>query len=424
MPLPRSVGPISRIGSKNMSEQDFRDKTAIAGIGYSRSVENPGGFSKKSGVDVLTLAVRAARSACADAGLDPREVDGAVMYQMFDDSVRTGLVLSALGSRKVGYASNLVGGGNYASFAVIQAAQAVYHGIANYVLVYRALNGRSGIRIGHWGASAGGGLPRVGGESQFSSIYGLAGAASNHGFEARRYMDLYGVTSLDLAHFAVNSRSNAIKNPRAMMRTPLTIEDHQQSRIISDPYHLFDCCQETDVACAMIVTSAERARALKKRPVLISAGIGGGVSPVPNIEDTNLINIGPRLLAAAGVELSDIDVFEGYDAFTDMPMRMIEDMGWCKRGEAKDFIKDGRIGLDGDLPSQTHGGLINEGYCHGFNNVLEAVQQLRGDAEDLCPNWHLGEHTYDRKLCRQVRDAEIALNVSVLGSSAIILKRD
>ncbi|HKT72241.1 MAG TPA: hypothetical protein VJQ47_05080 [Steroidobacteraceae bacterium] len=406
-----------------MSEQDFRDKTAIAGIGYSRSPERPGAFSKNSGVSVSTLAVRAAREACADAGLDPKEIDGAVTYQMFDDSVRTEPVLSALGCHKVNYASNLVGGGNYASFAVFQAAQAVYHGICNYVLVYRALNGRSGIRMGHWGAGAGGGSNRVGGESQFSSIFGLAGAASYHGFEARRYMDLYGITSRDLARFAVNSRSNAVKNPRATMRTPMTIEDHQNSRIICDPYHLLDCCQETDVGCTLIVTSTERARELKKRPVLISAGIGGGLSPIPNIEDTNLIHIGPRLLAAADVKLSDIDVFEGYDAFTDMPMRMIEDMGWCKRGEAKDFIKDDRISLDGELPTQTHGGLINEGYCHGFNNVLEAVQQLRGDAEDLCPNWQQGEHTYDRAICRQVRDAQVALNVSVMGSSAIVLRR-
>ncbi len=406
-----------------MSESDFRNKTAVAGIGYSRSPDAPGAFSKKSGVDVLTLTVRAARAACSDAGLDPKEIDGAVSYQMFDDSVRTEPVLAALGCRNVAYASNLVGGGNYSSFAVFQAAQAVYHGICNYVLVYRALNGRSGIRMGHWGAGAGGGANRVGGEGQFGSIFGLAGAASFHGFEARRYMDLYGVTSLDFARFAVNSRSNAVKNPRATMRAPMTIEDHQNSRLISDPYHLLDCCQETDVGCAVIVTSVERARALRKRPVLISAGIGGGLSPVPNIEDTNLLNIGPRLLKAADVALADIDLFEGCDAFTDMPMRMIEDMGWCKRGEAKDFIRDGRISLDGELPVQTHGGLINEGYCHGFNNVLEAVQQLRGEAEDLCPNWQQGEHTYDRKLCRQVRDPQVALNVSVMGSSAIVLRR-
>jgi len=406
-----------------MSEDDFRDRTAIVGIGYSRSPENPGAFSRNSGVDVLTLAARAAREACADAGLEPTKIDGLVTYQMFDDSVRTNLVASALGAGPITYASNLVGGGNYASFAVMQAAQAVYHGVADHVLVYRALNGRSGVRIGHWGAGAGGGTPRVGGDSQFSSIYGMAGAPSQFAFEARRYMDLYGVTSRDFAEWAVNARANAVKNPRAMMRKPITIEDHQQSRVISDPYRLLDCCQETDVACALIVTSAERARDLSSNPVLISAAIGGASNPVSDIVDTNLVHIGSRLLRAADVELSDIDVFSGYDAFTDLPMRMIEDMGWCGRGEAKDFIKDGRISLDGALPVQTNGGLINEGYCHGFNNVLEVVQQLRGNAEDLCPDWRSGRHTYDRAICRQVRDAEVALQVSVSGTSALVLKR-
>ena len=157
--------------------------------------------------------------------------------------------------------------------------------------------------------------------------------------------------------------------------------------------------------------------------MLISAGIGGG-RPLPDIVDTGLVKIGPRLLQAAGIELGDIDVFEGYDNFTDMPMRMMEDMGWCKRGEAKEFIQEGRVTLDGELPVNTNGGLMNEGYCHGFNNVLEAVQQLRGEAEDLCPGWRDGAHSYDRDCCRQVRDARIALNASVQGSSALILRRD
>ena len=142
------------------------------------------------------------------------------------------------------------------------------------------------------------------------------------------------------------------------------------------------------------------------------------------IVDTGLLTLGPRLLDAAGIDLKDIDLFEAYDNFTDMPMRMLEDMGWCSRGEAKDWVSEGRISLDGDLPMNTHGGLINEGYCHGFNNVLEAVQQLRGEAEDLCPNWASGQHTYDRSICRQVRDPEIALNASVGGYSGLVLKRD
>lgn len=415
-----------------MSEIDFRDSTAIAGIGYSRSASAPGAFTKNSGVDVLTLAVRAARAACADAGIDPKDVDGVVSYQIGDDSVNVRKLLTALGSRDNTYQSGLVGGGNLASLSVVQAAEAVHHGICKNVIVFRALNGRSGVRMGEYntaagaaGAAAGRARPatgRVAGPGQFSTIYGLGAAVSDYAFEARRYMELHGVTQIDFAKWAVNARANATKNPRAVMRTPITVEDHQQSRMVSDPYHLFDCCLETDVGCAVLVTSAERARDLRARPALISAAMGGGRS-TNEIMDTGLQRIGPRLLGAAGVELGDIDLFEAYDNFVDMPMRMLEDMGWCKRGEAKDLLADGSVTLDGSIPVNTHGGLINEGYCHGFNNILEAVQQLRGEAEDLCPDWQHGHHTYDREVCRQVRDAEIALNASVSGSSALILRR-
>ena len=403
------------------NERDFRDKVAIVGIGYSRSPGVPGGFSRNSGVSVLTLAVRAAREACADAGIDPKELDGGVTYQI-NDSISPLEVLRALGCPQVNYSSFLSGGGNYASFSVVQAAQAVYHGICNYAIVYRAMNGRSGVRMGRLGGGTGADTGRAPGPAQFTTIYGLAGAPSSYAMQARRWMDLYDVTSLDLANFCVNARSNAVKNPRATFRNPITVEDHQNSRMIADPYHLLDCCLETDVGVAVVLTTVDRARALRKQPVVISAGIGG-TSPTSDIIDTGLVHIGPRLLEAAGIELKDIDIFEPYDNFTDCPMRLIEDMGWCSRGEAKDFIKEGRVSLDGELPVSTHGGLMNEGYAHGLNNALEAVQQLRGEAEDLCPNWQNGEHTYDRSLCRQVRDPHIVLHSGVTGSSGLILSR-
>lgn len=408
-----------------MTEQEFRDKTAIAGIGYSRSEASPGAFSKNSGVDVLTLAVRAARQACADAGIDPKDIDGAVMYEVASDSAPVRSVIAALGCKENTYVSSLTGGGVLASLAVVQAAQAVHHGICKYVLVYRAMNGRSGIRMGNWGAGwgnpAAAAIPRVGGDGQFSRIYGLAGAPSESGFEARRYMELAGVTSEDFGRWAVGQRANAMLNPRAIMRKPITVEDHQSSPMIAEPYHLLDCCLETDVACAMIVTTAERAAELRVRPVRISAG-SGGYRP-SELVDTGMKTLGPKLLDAAGIVLGDVDVFEAYDNFTDMPMRLLEDAGWCGRGEATDFAADGRTTLDGELPMNTHGGLMNEGYCHGFNNILEAVQQLRWEAEDLCPEWADGNHTYDRTICRQVPEPEIALNASVGGLSGLILRR-
>jgi acetyl-CoA acetyltransferase len=205
------------------------------------------------------------------------------------------------------------------------------------------------------------------------------------------------------------------------------VDDHQQSRMIVHPYHIMDCCQETDVACALIVTTAERARDLKKQRVLISGAVSGSGSlartyPQENF-DTEMIQNTPRLLAAADVALKDVDFAELYDQFTGNPFYLTEDIGWCKRGEAKDFFGDGHMELDGDVPMQTHGGLMNEGYAHGLNHPLEAVQQLRGEAEDLCPNWQAGEHTFDRKLCRQVRNAEIGLSVASMGNSALVLRK-
>ena len=193
--------------------------------------------------------------------------------------------------------------------------------------------------------------------------------------------------------------------------------------MIVDPYHILDCCLETDVAGAVIITTAERARDLKKRPVLVSAAIKS-MAPKEDIIDTGFPQMMPRLLDAAGIELKDIDVYEPYDNFSDTPIRALEEIGYCKRGEGKDFILGGRISLDGELPMTTHGGLMNEGYVHGFNNAMEAVQQLRGDAEDLCPNWREGEHTYDRTLCRQVRDPQTALFTAEGGGGGVIFTRD
>ena len=211
---------------------------------------------------------------------------------------------------------------------------------------------------------------------------------------ARRWMDLYDVTSEDLARYCVHARSNAGKNPRAVMRDPITVEDHQASRMIVDPYHILDCCLETDVAGAVIITTAERARNLEEAPCAglrrhQEHGAQGGHHRhrLPG-------QMMPRLLDAAGIELKDIDVYEPYDNFSDTPYPGTGGDRLLRQGRRKRFHqershKPGR----GACLITTHGGLMNEGYVHGFNNAMEAVQQLRGDAEDLCPNWREGEHT-------------------------------
>jgi acetyl-CoA acetyltransferase len=240
---------------------------------------------------------------------------------------------------------------------------------------------------------------------------------------ARRYMDLYGVGSRDLGAVAVNSRRNAQANPRAyMFGRPMTIEDHQASPMVVDPYRLLDCSLETDGAAALIVTTTERARETSGRLVLIAATAGSRDVPAYGVE-TSATRFAPRLFGAAGISHADLDFAELYDNFSDAPMRQLEDLGFCGRGEAKDFIASEGIGLDERMPIQTAGGLMSEGACLSVHNLVEAVQQLRGEAEDLCPEWRNGVHTFDRSVCRQVRKHDTALHMMGRGDSAAILRR-
>jgi len=399
----------------------FRDKTAIVGIGYAA-------FTRDCGTTVLNQASEACLNAIHDAGLTPADIDGIVMYELAGDSAPPGAVANSLGIR-LKWGMNINGGGNMSSFVVQLAAEAVYHGGCRNVIAFRALNGRSGIRIGRLGGSQ----PNMPGQTrgpslaaagaQWTSPYGQAGPPSGFALTASRYFDLYGAKNLDFADIAINNRKNAEKNPRAIMRTPMTVEDHQNSRWIVYPFRLFDCCQETDAACAVVVTSAARAKKMTKHaPIYISSAVGGS-APTPDLTITNAANIREQLLGEAGITLKDVDVFEPYDCFAIMPILLLEDMGFVKKGEGYKFVKGGRMSLDGEIPMSTHGGLLSEGYVHGFNNVTELVQQMRGEAEDLCPGWREGKHTYDRKLCRQVKNAEIGLNVSVSGGSALVMRR-
>jgi acetyl-CoA acetyltransferase len=224
-------------------------------------------------------------------------------------------------------------------------------------------------------------------------------------------MAKYGTTSMQFGAIAVASKKHGAMNERAQIREPITLEDHQLSRFIAEPFHIFDCCLETDGACALVVTSAERARDLKHPPVYISAGIGGmfgdgtGDRSTPGWERYGT-KLAPRLFADAGVTPKDIDVAELYDCFSYMVLVTLEDFGFCEKGEGGPFVEGGRIELGGELPVNTHGGLMSEGYMQGLGHVLSATEQLRGDAG-----------------IRQVQGAEIALTTGVTGRSALILRR-
>jgi acetyl-CoA acetyltransferase len=212
---------------------------------------------------------------------------------------------------------------------------------------------------------------------------------------ATRYMHAFGVESADFGRAVVQLRAYAANNPNAhFYKKPITLEDHQASRWIAEPsMRLFDCCQETDGSVALVITSAERSRD-SARPVLIAAAASSGLFEEeiasnhyrPNLEVMDgSVALAKRLFDGFGIERGDIDVALIYDAFSPILLMQLEGLGFCGFGEAKDFIADGHLGLEGSLPCNTNGGLIGEGYIHGLNLTLEAVRQLRGDSVNQVP---------------------------------------
>jgi len=279
-------------------------------------------------------------------------------------------------------------GGGAGGGCIQQAAMAVACGVADVVVCYRAFNERSGHRFG---AGVQGRPPQANAEASHFSWYapfGLLTPAQWVAMFARRIMYEYGVTSEDFGRVAVADRRHAAVNPAAFFYgKPITLEDHQASRWIVEPLHLLDCCQESDGAQALVVTSSGRARDLAQPPVAIRAAAQAAGEQQqmmtsyyrPSI--TGLPEMGlvaSQLYATAGLGPDDIQTAVVYDHFTPFVLPQLEEFGFCGRGEAKDFIKDGNIELGGRLPINTNGGQLGEAYIHGMNGIAEAVRQVRG----------------------------------------------
>ena len=349
------------------------NKTAIAGIGQTE-------FSKASGRSELQLAAEASIAAIRDAGLEPSDIDGMVTFTTDtneEPSLQRALGIDAI--RWVGR-TNFGGGGSCATIQL--AASAVASGAANAVLVYRAFNERSGRRFGQPMSFQGRSL-------HYS--FGLDTPAKTYALWYQRYMTQYGVTNADLGEYVVWARRYAATNPAAWFHDrPITIDDHQRSRWIVEPIlRLLDCCQESDGGVALIVTSLERARDLRQKPARIAAAAqrclnGGNIMfdyYRPDLtEFPEARAVTKELWAQSGLGPNDMDAALIYENFSPVVFLLLEAHGFCKNGEAKDFIKSGAVGLDGSLPLNMNGGLLGEGYIHGMNNINEAVRQLRGTA--------------------------------------------
>lgn len=382
----------------------LRDGYAIAGIGETA-------YSKNSGTTVLNLAVEACLKAARDAGLPIEDVDGIVSYN-FGDSVPAIAVATALGVPDVGYAVDFAGGGNSANLITLAAASAIEAGLARNVICFRAMNGRSGFRLG------GGREMLARGVTQFTAPFGWITYPQAMAMWCRRHMVKYGTTAEQLGEVAISFRRNATHNERAMQRQPIDMDDYLASRFIVDPFRLLDICLESDGACAVLITSSEQARDLAKPPVYIMGGAyGGGPNQGEDLFDAirwpdhsknYAAYIADDLWKSAGIGPSDVDVAEIYDCFTYSVLMQLEGLGFCAEGEGGPFVESGAIRMGGSLPVNTHGGLLSEAYLHGFNHVLEATRQLRGEAGHC-----------------QVPDAEIALTTAgaMTCGSAMVLRR-
>jgi 17-hydroxy-3-oxo-4-pregnene-20-carboxyl-CoA lyase len=360
--------------------------TAIAGIGATD-------FSKDSGRSELRLAAEAVSAALADAGIAAPEVDGLVTFTM--DAVAEIAVARELGIGSLRFFSQVGYGGGAACGTVHHAALAVAAGAADVVVCYRALNERSGRRFGQVAAGATA-MPTTSGiDNSWHYPMGLSTPAATVAMAAQRYMHEYGATSTDFGAVAVADRRHAASNPNAWFyQKPITLEDHQSSRPIVDPLRLLDCCQESDGAVALVVTSLDRARDLPQPPaVILSSAQGSGpdqftMTSYYNRDLARLPEMGvvaSELWRRASVSPSDIRTAVLYDHFTPYVLMQLEELGFCGHGEAPGFIADGAIEIGGRLPLNTHGGQLGEAYIHGMNGIAEAVRQVRGTAVNQVP---------------------------------------
>lgn len=359
---------------------------AIVGIGRTA-------FTRASGRSVLAQAAEAARSAIADAGLNPLEVNGVSSFQA-SDSVLGYQLADAIGIEDLSWVLDQWGGGNLAAAIVANAAAAIGAGLCDTALVFRAMNGRSGYRFG---TAAGRGPISAGGEMQFQAPQGYMVPPQWIAMWARRHQEEYGSTCEDLGQIAITQSRHASANPHALIQKPLSMEAYLDARWIHEPLRLYDCAYEADGAVALVLTSEERARDLRHPPIRIlgyaeSSGRGCSWEQWPDLTRMYGDYTAPRLWGRTGLGPSDIDVACIYDCFTYSAMAALEGFGFCEKGGVGAWYAGGHATYGGDVVVNPHGGLLAEAYLHGVNHHYEAVLQLRGDAG-----------------ARQVAGAEIAL---------------
>lgn len=349
---------------------------AIVGLGLTEM----GAIYGRSPLD---FARDASELALADAGLSHDDVDGLLISAGKAGGV--GIPLQAeLGLRNLSLLSEVNAFGSTAGAMVSYAAMAIQSGLANVVLcAFGDAPVKEGRRVGELHNTP----QTTSGFEGITMAAGLVGATPLYALAARRHMSRFGTTSQQLGAIAVQTRAWAMLNPRAQMRKPMTLEDHQGSRMIADPLHLLDCCVVSNGGVAVVVTREDRARDLRQPPVYV-LGFGQGHPgwPLAAGSDWGLVTgaaiSGPKALSMAGLKVEDIDICEIYDCYTYTTLVSLEDYGFCQKGEGGPFVEDGQLGPTGRLPTNTGGGQLSGYYMWGMTPLSEGVLQARGEGGD------------------------------------------
>jgi len=367
------------------AEDVVERRCAITGIGQSE-------IGRRLGRDPLELTLEACLAAVDDAGLTLADVDGLSTYpgpMAVPSGAGAYEVIDALRLNVGWYDSGVETSGQLGS--VIKACLAVGAGLADHVICFRSVwegsaQGAGGrASLGPGGSGTGGGIPKATGITEWSLPFGSASPANWVAMFAQAHMHRYGTTEEQLAQVALNARRNAARNPKAIYRDPMTLEDYLGARMITTPLRLFDCDVPCDGATAFVVSRRELAGDLRQPPVAVEA-MGSAMHDRPSWDQvadlTRLVgaDAATQMWSRTSLTPADVDVAEIYDGFSYLTMLWLEAIGLCPVGESGPFIEGGeRIALDGPLPLNTQGGQLSGGRLHGYGFLHEAVVQLRGD---------------------------------------------
>jgi len=401
----------------------MKDQAAVVGVGATQYYGRGQSYPQES---ELSLVCKSILLALDDAGLTVQDVDGFALYA---SSFEPAEVAAALGVPEVRYTATTTGGGGASGASIGLAASAIHAGMATCVVTaypvqqaHRRLGGsavatENGPQLTYGSAGLGIASPYMG----FTANDGLLGPGHAAALIAKRHMHQYGTKREHFAEIAISTRDNATRRPKAIKKTPLTLDDYFNARMIAEPLCLFDFTLETDGCVAAITVSAERAKDLRHPPVYVMGSAHGGpgrTGPLNwkwlQMAEDDLVSSGSRYPARrmyemAGVGPEDVDVALIYDNFVPMVLMQLEDYGFCPKGEGGPFVADGNIRWKtGSIPVNTHGGNLSEAYLLGMSHIMEAVEQLRGTA------------------INQVDGAEIALvtgGTSLLPMGGTLLRR-